>query len=51
MWIRASRADVNFYVSPAVASGTGRVLLPIARAGIEITGLALADKCENAVCA
>jgi len=47
----ASRPDVDFYVSEAVASGgpvlelgcgTGRVLLAIARKGIDITGLDLA---------
>jgi SAM-dependent methyltransferase len=48
----ASRADVKLFVDAAVASGgpvlelgcgTGRVLLPTARAGIEITGLDLAE--------
>jgi SAM-dependent methyltransferase len=48
----ASRADVGFFVDEAVASrgpvlelgcGTGRVLLPTARAGVEITGLDLAE--------
>jgi len=44
----ATRADVEFYVHEALASrgpvlelgcGTGRVLIPIARAGVPITGL------------
>ena len=48
----ASRADVKLFVDEAVASrgpvlelgcGTGRVLLPTARAGVEITGLDLAE--------
>jgi SAM-dependent methyltransferase len=47
-----SREDVEFFVGEAVACGgpvlemgcgTGRVLLPIARAGIEITGLDLSE--------
>ena len=44
----ATRADVDFYVQAAAASGgpvlelgcgTGRILIPTARAGIEIVGL------------
>jgi len=48
-----ARADIGFYVDEArrtdgkileIASGTGRVLLPIARAGKEITGVELSRK-------
>ncbi|TET97474.1 MAG: class I SAM-dependent methyltransferase [Anaerolineales bacterium] len=55
-----SREDVSFYVDMAIASkgkvlevgcGTGRVLIPIARAGIDITGLdlspAMLDICRT----
>jgi SAM-dependent methyltransferase len=47
-----SREDVGFFVDEAVASGgpvlelgcgTGRVLLPVARAGLEVTGLDLSE--------
>ncbi|NIM95824.1 MAG: methyltransferase domain-containing protein [Anaerolineales bacterium] len=57
-----SRGDVSFYVEMALASegrvleigcGTGRVLIPIARAGREITGLDLSpsmiETCRNNV--
>jgi SAM-dependent methyltransferase len=52
----AARADLKLFVDEAVASGgpvlelgcgTGRVLLPIARAGVEITGLDLAEPMLN----
>jgi len=48
-----ARADIGFYVDEArrtdgkileIASGTGRVLIPIARAGKEITGVDLSRK-------
>jgi SAM-dependent methyltransferase len=51
--VYAERADVAFWVDAARESGgpvlelgcgTGRVLLPIARAGVEITGLDLSPK-------
>jgi len=58
------RADVAFYVDEAtrangkvleVASGTGRVLIPVARAGNDITGLELSrvmlDRCRERVAA
>ena len=49
----ANRADIEFYVAEARAAaglvlelgcGTGRVLIPAARAGAEITGLDLSEK-------
>lgn len=49
----ANRADVQFYVAEARATaglvlelgcGTGRILIPAARAGAEITGLDLSEK-------
>lgn len=49
----SARADIGFYVDEAkrtegkileIASGTGRVLLPIARAGKKITGVELSRK-------
>lgn len=49
----ANRADIEFYVAEARATaglvlelgcGTGRILLPAARAGAEITGLDLSEK-------
>src|SRR5262245_38875828 len=51
--IYSSRPDVEFYVEEALRSGgpvlelgcgTGRVLVPTARAGVEITGLDLSTK-------
>lgn len=55
----ATRGDVEFYVDEALAAdgpvlelgcGTGRVLIPIARAGVPITGLdgssAMLDQCR-----
>lgn len=57
-----NRQDVDFFVEAAVASGgpvleigcgTGRILIPTARAGIAITGLdrspAMLDVCRNAL--
>jgi SAM-dependent methyltransferase len=59
-----ARADIAFYVEEAtrtdgkileLASGTGRVLLPIARAGKEITGVELShrmlERCRERVAA
>jgi SAM-dependent methyltransferase len=59
-----ARADVAFYVEEAtrtdgkileLASGTGRVMLPIARAGKEVTGVELSrkmlDRCRERVAA
>lgn len=56
----ATRGDVEFYVDEALAAegpvlelgcGTGRVLVPIARAGVPITGLdassAMLDQCRS----
>ena len=57
-----ARTDIGFYVDEAthaegkvleIASGTGRVMLPIARAGNEITGVELSrkmiDRCRERV--
>ncbi len=47
------RPDVEFFVAMArdaggpvleIASGTGRILIPTARAGVEVTGLELSDR-------